>query len=267
VLCLASKTLGVGSAGCGPRPDPPYRVNAAPAAFSYVLRILPADESRIAEIARTRPPQVRPHPVLATRDAEGKVNLTANGDKVEYSVDGKQWKPFNSPAVVENATTLYARSIAANGGSFAGQLEFPSFVDRKIWKITASSFQPGEGNPEHAIDSSISTFWHSRYNPATPAPHFLVIDLGRTTNIKAITHLAREDGSNGRVKHYEIYLGMNGETWGQPVLKGQLPDEYGRQTLSLPRPEFARFVKFVVIDSHSREGLGCIADINIIPAD
>lgn len=267
VLCLSSKTLGVGSAGCGPRPDPQYRVNGSPAAFSYVLRILPNDESRIAEIARIRPPEGRPHPVLAVRDAEGKVNLTANGDKVEYSMDGKQWKPFTTPAVIGKATILQVRSIASNGGSFTGQLEVPSYIDRRSWKISASGFQPGEGDPQHAIDSSIATFWHSRYNPPTPGPHFLTIDLGATISIKALTHLAREDGANGRVNHYEIYLSMNGDNWGQPVLSGQLPDEYGRQTLMLPKPESARFVKFVEIDSHSRDGLGCIADLNIIPSD
>lgn len=267
VLCISSKTLGVGSAGCGPRPDPQYRVKAGPAAFSYVLRILPKDETRIAEIARTRPPEGRPHPVLATRDAEGRVNLTAKGDKVEYSMDGKQWKPFTTPAVIAKPTTLHVRSIAANGGFFTGQLEFPAFIDRKSWKVTASSFESGEGNPEHAIDSSTSTFWHSRYNPKQAGPHFITIDFGRPIPIKAITHLAREDGNNGRVKKYEIYLSSNSDTWGKPILEGRLPDEYGRQTLQLPKTETARFLKFVVLDEHSRQELACIADINIIPAE
>ncbi len=267
VLCLAANTLGVGSAGCGPRPEPQYRVNAAPATFSYVLRLLPLDESRIAQAARIQPPAGRPHPVLATRDAEGKVDLTAGGDKVEYSADGRAWKPFTTPAPLEKASNLYVRSSAANGATFTGQLNFPAYIDRKSWKVTASSFEPGEGNPEHAIDSSIATFWHSRYHPATPGPHFLIIDLGRATSIKGITHLAREDGSNGRTNHYEVYLGMDGETWGKPALRGKLPNEYGRQSLLLPKPESVRFIKFVVIDEHSRQGLGCIADLNIIPAD
>ncbi|MES2922167.1 MAG: glycoside hydrolase family 2 TIM barrel-domain containing protein [Verrucomicrobiota bacterium] len=266
-LCLSSRTLGVGSAGCGPRPDPPHRVSAGPAAFSYVLRLLPEDESQLAEIARIQPPRGRPHPVLATRDAEGKVNLTANGDQVDYSADGRNWKPFSTPTLMEKASRLHVRSTAASGGSFTGQLDFPAHIDRTRWKITASSFQPGEGDPEHAIDSSISSFWHSRYNPPTAGPHFLVIDIGQPVSIKALTHLAREDGSNGRVDRFEIYLGMTCESWGKPALQGKLPDEYGRQTLLLPQPESARFIKFVAIDEQSRAGLACIADLNIILAD
>jgi len=41
VLCLSYKTLGVGTAGCGPRPLPQYMVYTAPATFTYKLQLLP----------------------------------------------------------------------------------------------------------------------------------------------------------------------------------------------------------------------------------
>jgi beta-galactosidase len=41
VLCINAKTLGVGSASCGPKPLDPYIVWSDPAKFSYVLRVLP----------------------------------------------------------------------------------------------------------------------------------------------------------------------------------------------------------------------------------
>jgi beta-galactosidase len=44
VLTLSTKTLGVGSASCGPRPLNPYIVWSDPTRFSYVLQILPAGE-------------------------------------------------------------------------------------------------------------------------------------------------------------------------------------------------------------------------------
>jgi beta-galactosidase len=39
VLCISSKTLGVGSNGCGPRPLERYRVLAEPATFSYQIQL------------------------------------------------------------------------------------------------------------------------------------------------------------------------------------------------------------------------------------
>jgi beta-galactosidase len=40
VFCISHLTLGVGTAGCGPRPLPQYIVYASPAAFTYTLRLL-----------------------------------------------------------------------------------------------------------------------------------------------------------------------------------------------------------------------------------
>ena len=41
VLCISHRTLGVGSASCGPQPLPQYMVNAAPCSFTYKIRLLP----------------------------------------------------------------------------------------------------------------------------------------------------------------------------------------------------------------------------------
>jgi beta-galactosidase len=40
VFCINYRTLGVGTAGCGPRPLPKYTVYAAPAKFTYKLQLL-----------------------------------------------------------------------------------------------------------------------------------------------------------------------------------------------------------------------------------
>ncbi len=40
VFCISHLTLGVGTAGCGPRPLPQYIVYAAPTRFTYTLRLL-----------------------------------------------------------------------------------------------------------------------------------------------------------------------------------------------------------------------------------
>jgi beta-galactosidase len=40
VFCISHLTLGVGSAGCGPRPLPQYIVYAEPTSFTYTLKLL-----------------------------------------------------------------------------------------------------------------------------------------------------------------------------------------------------------------------------------
>ena len=44
VFCLSYRTLGVGTAGCGPRPLPQYIVYAAPASFTYNIRLVPEEK-------------------------------------------------------------------------------------------------------------------------------------------------------------------------------------------------------------------------------
>lgn len=39
-FCISARTLGVGTAGCGPRPLPQYIVYAEPASFTYILKLL-----------------------------------------------------------------------------------------------------------------------------------------------------------------------------------------------------------------------------------
>jgi beta-galactosidase len=56
VVILAAKTLGVGSASCGPQPADSCRVMSEPAAFSYILRLLPKGTKPSAELARMRLP-------------------------------------------------------------------------------------------------------------------------------------------------------------------------------------------------------------------
>ncbi len=171
VLCLASKTLGVGSAGCGPRPLPQYLVNSADAtAFSYGLRLLPSSVSDVTEIARTVAPPNRPWPVLATRDAKGLISLDANGDALSYSMNGVPWQPFAAPFAFAQGGLLRGRGTAKNGQTLEGVVPLDPFVDRRAWKATASSFQRGEGDPNHVLDGDPDTIWHSQYGPEKPPP-------------------------------------------------------------------------------------------------
>lgn len=52
VVTIASRTLGVGSNSCGPKPLDKYMVSTVPMQFSYVLKILPKGEKPVSEKMR-----------------------------------------------------------------------------------------------------------------------------------------------------------------------------------------------------------------------
>lgn len=58
VVCVSAKTLGVGTAGCGPGPLPRYIVRSEPASFRFVLRRVPPGTIEPAELARCSVPEI-----------------------------------------------------------------------------------------------------------------------------------------------------------------------------------------------------------------
>ena len=210
VLTVAARTLGVGSAGCGPQPLDPYIVRSEPATFSYVLRLLPAGQKHLAAAGRQTMPQDRVKPAL--------------------------------------------EKIAAKSGP-------------KGKVISASSFEPGEGEVDHAVDGDEQTFWHSRWSgDAAQAPHFLVIDYGQPLNFEGIRYVARADSENGHVKDYEIYLSGDGLEWGKPAAKGSFRSDASDEVVQLRKIIRARYVKFVALSEQNGQPFATVAELDAIEA-
>ena len=268
VLNLSAKTLGVGSAGCGPRPMAYCLIKSNATAFSYGLRLLPVNTTDVSEIARVVAPPERAWPVLVTRDEKGLIALDAGDNTIEYSLNDTMWQPYSAPLQFASGGLLKVRSTAKNGQTMEGVVPFDAYVNREKWKVEVSDSQNGEGNPTHAIDGDSGTFWHSRYSPdKAPLPHWIMVDMAAPSEIKAVRLMPRADGNNGRVRDYELYLSNDKENFGAPILSGTLPNESLLQTLTLPTPQTARYLKLVVKSEYSNQGLATLAEINVVPAD
>jgi hypothetical protein len=147
---------------------------------------------------------------------------------------------------------------------FAGAIQFAAPSHRAAWKVTASSFEPGEGDPAHVFDDNASTFWHSEYTPVNvPPPHHLLVDFGREMNVASVIYTPRADNPNGRVKEYEIYLGADGAEWGPPVAKGAMGRRGREETIRLEQPVKARFMKFVILNEQSNQPFGSVAELDV----
>ena len=268
VLNVATKNLGVGSASCGPRPSEQCRVPSEAMAFSYGLRLLPTDAGDVAASARVQAPANRPRPVLVTRDAQGLIALEASGGAIDYATDGANWQPYRAPFAFNGGGEIRVRNRAQSGQSIENMVAVERFFDRSAWQATASSFQNGEGDPNHVFDGNADTIWHSRYSPEKPEPpHWISVDMGAPVNVKAVRLTPRDDGNNGRINAYELYLSDNPDEMGAPVKTGSLENEAYAQTIALPAPQSARYLKIVVKSEHSNQGLASLAEVNIVPAD
>jgi beta-galactosidase len=130
--------------------------------------------------------------------------------------------------------------------------------------IAASSFESGEGNPEHAVDGNTETFWHSRWSSdeAQP-PHFLVIDYAQPLDIAGLNYTARSDMDNGHVRDYELYASLDGNEWGKPVARGRFRQDSAEETIHLPAPVRARYLKFVMLSEQHGRPFASVAELNV----
>lgn len=266
VLTLSGKTQGVGQAAHHPLPQ--YTIDSSPTTFSYGLRLLPNDAKDVAALARVAAPGERVRPVLASRDDKGRIVLDSAGQKVAYAPNGATWLPYAVPFAFAQGGELKLRATGADGKVRESLLLLDSFVDRSGWKVKANDFEPGEGDPMHIIDGNPNTIWHSQYTPErVKPPHFVTVDMGQSQRIAAVKVTPRTDAfTNGRAKEYELYVSEDGN-FGQPILRGTLPDESATQTLKLPAPAKARYLRFVVLHDQPGFDFGSLAEITIVPAE
>ncbi len=266
VLCLAAKTLGVGSASCGPATFDAYRVYAEPTVFSFRLTPLAGGA---AEPARVLAGAAAVSPVLVKQDKAGLVSLdnAPVGTAVAYAFADGPLQPYTKPFAAPGGSRLRVQATRAGAAPFTGEFKLSKVVDRSRWKVTASSFQSGEGDPEHVLDGDADTFWHSRYSPEASRPHFLVIDTGSTSKISGLVYTGREDGENGRVDKYEISLSSDGQNWGAPVASGHFKNNSDAQTVTWPKPVAARYVKFLPVSEVQGRDFSSVAELDLVFAD
>jgi hypothetical protein len=119
----------------------------------------------------------------------------------------------------------------------------------------------------NAIDDDPSTFWHTNYSSTRDRhPHEIQIDLGKTVTLLGFAQLPRQDMANGRIRGYEFYVSRDGKEWGQPVGRGEFPNDDQLQTVTFSVPTTGRYVRLVALNEWSRQAYTTIAELNVMVA-
>jgi beta-galactosidase len=67
-----------------------------------------------------------------------------------------------------------------------------------------------DGTAENAIDGQTANYWHTQWSDSQPEhPHHLVIDLGKTQEIRALRYVPRsgDQSARGRIERFRVYIG------------------------------------------------------------
>ncbi len=120
-------------------------------------------------------------------------------------------------------------------------------LDNNGWKVTASGFEPGEGEPENAIDTNPDTFWHTQYTPTTLRhPHWIQLDLGVSVELGGIRYRGRPTNVNGRVAKFAAYVGDDPENL-TLAYEGAFDNHSDPQAVFFAEAKRGRYVRLVAL--------------------
>jgi hypothetical protein len=97
-----------------------------------------------------------------------------------------------------------------------------------------------------SFDGDPETIWHTRWSTGDdPYPHEIQVDLGGLYKIYEFTCLNRQDGENGRIKEYELYISEDNVDWGEPVMTGEFMNTAAPQSLEFSEGIVGRYWRLV----------------------
>jgi hypothetical protein len=242
------------------------------------MRPCKAGQARLSREARK--PATLPHTLLLARDDEGFVTISGSGE-IHYTLDGteptQKSKFYAAPFRALDAGTVKAVAFSPAGGrSVVCELvckKLVGLVKRSGSKLKVvacdSEEKPGEGLATNAVDGKSSTFWHTRWTPEeAPYPHFIIVDVGKTTQIGGITMQGRIDGnSNGCIKKYRIYVSNDGKNWNKPVAEGEFKIlQNTEQKVRFEKVVVGRYVKLEALSEVQNRAFASIAELGVLVA-
>ncbi|MCX6257150.1 MAG: discoidin domain-containing protein [Bacteroidia bacterium] len=126
----------------------------------------------------------------------------------------------------------------------------PAGLDKSLWSLVYADSQEQNypGLATMSFDDDPGTIWHTRWSTGDdPYPHEIRIDLGDTFRLYRFTYLTRQDGENGRIKDYKLYISSDTTNWGTPVNTGQFVNTSAPQTIELNPSVVGKYFRLVAL--------------------
>ncbi len=143
----------------------------------------------------------------------------------------------------------------------------PGVLPKDEWKLLYVDSQETVAEDNSAInafDDNVNTIWHTDWNgDVYKYPHELHIDLGKKYTLSEFTYLARQDGENGKIKDYELFVSDDKSNWGNPVAKGTFNNGNGYQKVQFNTPVSGRYFRFLALSEVNGKGFASCAEISL----
>lgn len=253
---------GLGGNSCGQGgPLEHDCVKASDHKFGFIIR--PALQDKLSETAQVAPDGYMP--LSISRDRTGKVSISsALADaRILYTVD-KQKKPSEytgQPISLRQGGTVTA--WYKNQPEIKATMTF-SKIETVDTEVIYASSEEG-GSSKFLTDGDPSTIWHTMYSVTVAQyPHWVDLDAGETKTIKGFTYLPRQEGNNGDIKGYRIYVSNDGKEWGEPIHEGTFEFTKDQKKVMFGKPVKARYFRFMGLSSQDGQDFASGAELGIL---
>jgi hypothetical protein len=116
-----------------------------------------------------------------------------------------------------------------------------------------------------SFDDDPETIWHTRWSTGDdPYPHEIQVDLGRPYLVYNFTYLNRQDGENGRIKEYELYISEDNLDWGGPVKTGEFENTSAPQVILFDEPVVGQYWRLVAISEVNGNPWASAAEFSLV---
>jgi photosystem II stability/assembly factor-like uncharacterized protein len=116
-----------------------------------------------------------------------------------------------------------------------------------------------------SFDGDPETIWHTRWSTGSdPYPHEIQVDLGSLYRIYVFTYLTRQDGENGRIREYELYISEDNQEWGDPVSAGEFLNTAAPQPVEFPEGVVGQYWRLVALSEVNGHEWASAAEFSMV---
>ncbi len=193
-------------------------------------------------------------------------NPNSRNPKVVLGVAGS----YNVTLNVVKGTQTYSKTIhsmvTASSCPSLDDCSNPAVLSNDSLSLVYADSEEKSGEvgvATNAIDGDPDTHWHTEWSASDPAhPHEIQVDMGKAYNLHEFTYLPRQNGPNGRIKDYELYVTEDIDDWGTAVKTGTFPNTSAPQNLSFEPSIVGRYFRLVALSEVNGNEWTSVAELS-----
>ncbi|MDR2762580.1 MAG: discoidin domain-containing protein, partial [Planctomycetaceae bacterium] len=143
-------------------------------------------------------------------------------------------------------------------------------TNKKIVEVTILADSEENGYEAfHAMDGNKQSLWHSEWqNKITKMPHLITVDLKNSTELNGCIITPRQDGNNGDIKNYEIFVTENPTKLNQPDAKNEInknpQNKKSPILVNFSTPKKGRYFVLKINSNLNNDNFASIAELELL---